>query len=667
MKSTPSVVDRFADISIIRYSLPPLPANSPRTAHLIYALSEAALCGRDIFYAQNYRYNLMVRHALEAIYTGCVNRPELPGFSELEVYLKRFWFANGIHHHNSGDKLVPGFSAAHLENLARLSKVFEKLPWLNRTFLFDMGGGNPPVSMTAWENLCDILFRPDRAPKSVSKEVGSDRLLASSCNYYRGVTEKEAVDFYTSMTRQEEEPLWYGLNSLLYRAADGRLTEAVYKVGGLYGKALERINHWLLRAAESAETPLQATALEWLIRYYETGDLRAFNEYNKAWVAETALSVDCINGFIEVYGDPLGRKASWESVVFVKDREASKRTEALSREAGWFEAHAPIDDAFKKREVKGVTASVISVVMLGGDCAPASPLGINLPNANWIRSRYGSKSVTLQNIGEAIREASAASGLLDEFAATPEEAERARLYGSLASNLHTDLHECLGHGSGQILPGVPDDALGPFHSVIEEARADLFALYFIADQKMQELGLVPNDEVAKAAYDNYFRNALLIQLARVEEGKVLEQAHMRNRHLIASWCMEQSQGQEIVRSIEKEGKTYVTISDYQALRGLFGRLLAEVQRITSQGDRKAAEQLVETWGVNPNPRVHREVLARYARLNISPYYGFVVPVLKPQYDGNQFVGLQFGSDETYVSQMLRFGRDYALLDPLEGV
>ncbi|MGE4569197.1 MAG: dihydrofolate reductase, partial [Bacteroidales bacterium] len=390
MKSTPSVIDRFADISIIRYALPPLAALSPRTLHLIYALSEAALCGRDIFYAQNYRYNLMVRHALEAIYTGCVNRPELPGFQELELFLKRFWFANGIHHHNSGDKLVPGFTAAHLEKMARISKVFEKLLWLNQTYSFDMGGGKPPVSMTAWENLCDILFRPERAPKSVSKEIGSDRLLASSCNYYRGVSEKEAVAFYEAMTREEEEPLWYGLNSLLYRDPDGRLAEAVYKVGGLYGKAIARITHWLLRAAESAETPLQATALEWLIRYYESGDLRAFNEYNKAWVAETALSVDSINGFIEVYGDPLGRKASWESVVFVKDREASKRTEALSREAAWFEANAPIDEAFKKREVKGVTASVISVVMLGGDCAPASPLGINLPNANWIRSRYGS-------------------------------------------------------------------------------------------------------------------------------------------------------------------------------------------------------------------------------------------------------------------------------------
>lgn len=667
MKSNSSVVDRFADISIIRYSLPPLASLSPRTVHLIYALSEAALCGRDIFYAQNYRYNLMVRHTLETIYTGCVNRPEQPGFSELEIYLKRFWFANGIHHHNSGDKLVPGFSATDLEQMARLSKAFEKLPWLNRTFPFDMGGGEPQVSMTAWENVCDILFRPERAPKSVSKEAGSDRLLASACNYYRGVTEKEAVDFYSAMMRQEEEPLWYGLNSLLYRTPDGRIAEEVYKVGGLYGKALDRIVHWLLRAAESAETPLQATALEWLIRYYQSGDLRAFNEYNKAWVAETALSVDCINGFIEVYGDPLGRKASWESVVFVKDHEASKRTEALSREAAWFEANAPIDDAFKKREVKGVTASVISVVMLGGDCAPSSPLGINLPNANWIRSRYGSKSVTLQNVGEAIREASAASGLLDEFAATSEEAERARLYGSLASNLHTDLHECLGHGSGQILPGVPDDALGPFHSVIEEARADLFALYFIADPKMQALGLVPNGEVAKAAYDNYFRNALLVQLARVDEGKVLEQAHMRNRHLIASWCIEQSKGQKIVRYLEREGKTYVTITDYRAVRGLFGRLLAEVQRITSKGDRKAAEHLVETWGVTPRPEVHKEVLARYARLNISPYYGFVVPRLKPQYNENQFTGLQFEADETYVSQMLRLSRDYGFLDPLEGV
>ncbi len=667
MKATPSVVDRFADISIIGYPLPSLEGISPQTAHLIYALSEAALCGRDIFYAQNYRYNLMVRHTLEAIYTGCASHSELAGFLALESYLKRVWFANGIHHHNSGDKMVPGFTEPELSGMARIAEVFHTLPWLSRTFSFDMGGGMPPVSMTAWENICDILFRPGRSPKSVSKEVGSDRLLASSCNYYRGVSEKEAIAFYEAMAKPEDEPLSYGLNSLLYRDAQGELRERVYRVGGLYGKALERINYWLLKAAESAETPLQATALEWLIRYYETGNLRAFNEYNKAWVSETGLSVDFINGFIEVYGDPLGRKASWESVVFVKDKEASRRTEALSREAGWFEAHAPVADAYKKSEVKGVTASVISVIMLGGDCAPASPLGINLPNANWIRSRYGSKSVTLQNIGGAIREASAASGLIDEFAATPEEAERARRYGNVASNLHTDLHECLGHGSGRLLPGVSDDALGPFHSVIEEARADLFALYFLADPKMEALGLVQDSGVAMAAYDNYFRNALLIQLARVDEGKLLEQAHMRNRHLIASWCIEQSKGKDIVHYTEKEGKTFVIIADYEALRGLFARLLAEVQRITSEGDRKAAEQLVETWGVRPHQAIHKQVLERYAKLNISPYYGFVVPVLKPQYNGTQFTGLQFKLDETYVSQMLRFGRDYALLDPLEGV
>lgn len=646
------IVDQFADLQILRYQVPGFANLSLRQKQLLYHLSEAALMGRDILFDQNGRYNLVIRRTLEAVYLyGKVDKSSAD-YLAFEVYLKRVWFANGIHHHYGEDKFIPGFSEAFFDAAVRSVD----------TSLLPLKADETVDALLA--RLKPVIFDPTVMPKRTVQSGDADWIQASANNYYgEDVTQAEVEAFYGKMKAEGDSrcPLSYGLNSRLEKE-NGQLVERVWKVGGLYSEAIERIVAELEKATTFAENEKQRQIIATLIDYYRTGDLRTFDAYSILWVEDTDSQVDFVNGFIETYGDALGLKASWESTVNFRNEEATRRTQIISENAQWFEDHSPVDKRFKKERVKGVSAKVITVTMLGGDCYPSTPIGINLPNADWIRRDHGSKSVTIENIMEAYDKASQGSGFSDEFVWSDEERNRIKTYGFLTDMLHTDLHECLGHGSGQLLPGTDPDALKAYASTLEEARADLFGLYYLADQKMQELGLVPDGEAFKAEYYKYMMNGLLTQLVRIEEGKDVEEAHMRNRQLIARWVFEQGATDKVVELKKREGKTFVVIHDYQQLRVLFGKLLAEVQRIKSEGDYEAGRSLVENYGVKIDPVLHHEIRERYVRLHLSPYKGFVNPVMREVKDNSGHVtDITLDYTEGYAEQMLRYSRDYSYL------
>lgn len=646
------IVDQFADLQILRYKVPGFENLSLRQKQLLYHLSEAALMGRDILFDQNGRHNLVIRRTLEAVYQyGTVDKSSAD-YQAFEVYLKRVWFANGIHHHYGEDKFIPGFSEAFFDTAVRSVDAS----------LLPLKAGETVDTLLA--RLKPVIFDPVVMPKRTVQSGDTDWIQASANNYYgEDVTQAEVEAFYGKMKAEGDSrcPLSYGLNSRLEKE-NGQLVERVWKVGGLYSEAIERIVAELEKAAAFAENEKQRQIITTLIDYYRTGDLRTFDAYSILWVEDTDSQVDFVNGFIETYGDALGLKASWESTVNFRNEEATRRTQTISENAQWFEDHSPVDQRFKKERVKGVSAKVITVTMLGGDCYPSTPIGINLPNADWIRRDHGSKSVTIENIMEAYDKASQGSGFSDEFVWSDEERNRIKTYGFLTDMLHTDLHECLGHGSGQLLPGTDPDALKAYASTLEEARADLFGLYYLADPKMQELGLVPDGEAFKAEYYKYMMNGLLTQLVRIEEGKDVEEAHMRNRQLIARWVFEQGAADKVVELKKREGKTFVVINDYQQLRALFGKLLAEVQRIKSEGDYEAGRSLVENYGVKIDPVLHHEIRERYVRLHLSPYKGFVNPVMREVKDDSGHVtDITLDYTEGYAEQMLRYSRDYSYL------
>lgn len=641
--------ERFADLQMLRYRLAGFSNLSLSQKKYVFFLSKATLVGRDITTDQFGEFNLLIRKTLEAVYTDEAVDRTTADFKGMEVYLKRVWFSNGIHHHYGCEKFVPEFSEAWFRKVVATlpCDVWERVGYASADALLEV--------------LCPVIFDPAVQPKRVNQAAGEDLVATSACNYYRGVSQQEAERFYVERRDPEagdEQPSW-GLNSKLVRR-DGRLEEEVYRTGGLYGAAIQQIVYWLKKAAEVAENDQQRKVIGLLVDYYETGDLRLFDQYSIEWLKEQEGLVDFINGFIEVYGDPLGLKGSWEGLVEYKDLEATRRTETISAHAQWFEDHSPVDPRFRKPQVKGVTAHVICAAMLGGDEYPASAIGINLPNADWIRARYGSKSVTIGNLTEAYNQAARGNGFDDEFVI--DEPTRALIdrYGDVCDDLHTDLHECLGHGSGQLLPGVASDALKSYGSTIEEARADLFGLYYIADAELVRLGLVPDAKAYESQYYTYMMNGLMTQLVRIKPGHQIEEAHMRNRALIAHWCMEH--GKNVVELVKRNGKTYVKINDYPALRMLFAQLLAEIQRIKSGGDYEAGKALVERYAVKVDPVLHEEVLARYRKLNLAPYKGFINPWMKPveDADGN-IIDIELDYTEGYAHQMLRYSREYGLL------
>lgn len=646
------MVDKFADLEILRYQVPGFELLSLRQKQLLYHLSEAALMGRDILFDQNGRYNLAIRRTLEVIYTDYKGDRENPEFKALETYLKRVWFSSGIHHHYALDKFQPEFSAEFFMNCLHQVDA-SKLP---------LQQGENVDQLLA--KLARVMFDPSVMPKRSVQSGDDDLILASSNNYYGGgINQKEVEDFYAQMKQGQDTiaPISYGLNSRLVKE-NGEIKEKVWKVGGLYSEAIEHIVAELQAAIPFAENDAQKAIIEKLIAYYQTGDLKTFDAYSILWVEDTASEVDFVNGFIETYGDPLGMKASWESTVNFINKEATARTKIISDNAQWFEDHSPVDARFKKEEVKGVSAKVITVAMLAGDCYPATPIGINLPNADWIRRDHGSKSVTIENITEAYDKAAQGNGFGEEFIWSDTERELSKQYGFQSDNLHTDLHECLGHGSGKLLPGTDPDALKAYSSTLEEARADLFALYYMADPKIIELGLLPNEDAYKAAYYKYIMNGLMTQLVRIELGKDVTEAHMRNRQLIAKWAYEQGKAEKVIELAEKEGKHYIVVNDYDKLRELFGKLLAEVQRIKSEGDYAAGKALVENYGVKVDPALHKEVLERYAKLNLAPYKGFVNPIMKEVKNAkDEVTDIVLDYSEGYAEQMLRYSRNYSFL------
>lgn len=643
-------VEQFADLQILRYRVPGFEDLSLKQKELVYYLTEAALQGRDILFDQNGKYNLTIRRMLEAVYTGYKGDKNTPDFKAMEVYLKRVWFSNGIHHHYGSEKFVPGFT-----------------PEFFRQAVQSVDAATLPLAEgQTVEQLCEevfpVIFDPTVMPKRVNQAAGEDLVLTSACNYYDGVTQQEAEDFYNALKNpQDETPVSYGLNSRLVKE-DGKIQEKVWKVGGLYGQALEKIVYWLKKAEGVAETPEQKAVIAKLMEFYETGDLKTFDEYAILWVKDLNSRIDFVNGFTESYGDPLGMKASWESLVNFKDLEATQRTELISGNAQWFEDHSPVDGQFKKEKVKGVSAKVITAAILAGDLYPATAIGINLPNANWIRSHHGSKSVTIGNITDAYNKAAHGNGFNEEFVYSDAELQLIDKYADVTDELHTDLHECLGHGSGKLLPGVDPDALKAYGSTIEEARADLFGLYYVADPKLVELGLTPCADAYKAQYYTYLMNGLMTQLVRIEPGNNVEEAHMRNRQLIARWVYENGAAEKVVELVKKDGKTYVVINDYEKVRDLFGRLLAEIQRIKSTGDYAGAHDLVEAYAVKVDPALHAEVLERYKKLNLAPYKGFVNPKYEVVTDADGTItDVTVTYDEGYAEQMLRYSKDYSTL------
>ena len=636
------VVDRFADIEVLRYKVPDFEKLTPRQKALVYYLTEAAIAGRDILWDQNGKYNLPIRQLIENVYTNYSGNKESRQYKALEKYLKQIWFGNGIHHHYSMDKFVPEFDETFLRY------EVSKLPADKQPAGLDM--------------LSKVIFDPAVLAKRVNQAEGEDLIVTSANNLYEGVTQKQVEDYYNALKDTTVvNPISYGLNTRV-AMIDGKVTEQTYRIGGMYSDAIERIVANLKAAREYAENDKQAAVIDKLIEYYTTGDLATFDDYSIQWVEDTDSQVDFINGFIESYGDPLGMTGAWESIVNFKNVEASHRTEALSSNAKWFEDHSPVDPRFRKEEVKGVTAKVITAAILAGDAYPATPIGINLPNANWIRAAHGSKSVTLENITQAYDEASHGSGFNEEFVIDEPTRKLLDDYLFITDNLHTDLHECLGHGSGRLLPGVDPDALKAHGSTLEETRADLFALYYLADPKLLELGLLDNPDAYKAEYYKYILNGMMTQLMRIEPGKDVEEAHMRNRKLIAEWAYEHGRKDNVIEMVDIDGKTFIKINDYKRLRELFGELLGEIQRIKSEGDYEAGRDLVEKYAVKVDPKLHKEVLDRYAHLNIAPYKGFVNPVYTPVFDADgNITDVTIDYTETYIPQMLRYSRDYSPL------
>ncbi len=630
-------VDKFYDLEILRYDVPEFDSLTLQQKSLIYCLSEAALYGRDILFDQNGRYNLRIRRACEALYLNYPYDKNAPEFAAFERYLKRVWFSNGIHHHYSEDKFLPEFSQEWFMTACEAAGV-----------LYESA-------------ILPVMFDPAVMPKRMTAQDGVDLVACSAGNYYgEGVTQAEAEAWYAAHKDNSAEPLWIGLNSQLVKDENGQIVERVYKVGGLYGEALEHVVYWLKEALKYAENDAQRLAIEKMIAFNETGDLKTFNEYCIAWVKDLESRVDYLKGLTETYTDPLGITGTWESMVNFKDLVATKRTQLISDNAQWFEDHSTTDPKYKKEEVKGVTAKVITAAILAGDCYPATPIGINLPNANWIRKEYGSKSVTIDNLMHAYNEAAKGNGFNEEFMIDDEIRAIYEQYGAMCGDLHTDLHECVGHGSGKLMPGVTKDALKEHASTIEEARADLFGLYYLADPKLVELGLLPNMEAYKAGYYQQMMNGAMTQLVRIEEGKDVEEAHMRNRQLIANWVLEHANGE--VEIIERDGKHYLRINDYEGVRRLYGELLAEIQRITSEGDYPAAKEIVEKYAVKVNPELHKEIRERYAKLNLAPYKGFVNPVYTAVKDAEgNITDVKIDFTEGYIEQHLRYSRDYSPL------
>ncbi|MBR2154988.1 MAG: dihydrofolate reductase [Bacteroidaceae bacterium] len=637
--------ERFADLQMLRYKVEGFENLSLKQKTFIYYLQEAALWGRDILWDQNGKYNLRIRKVLEDIYQQYDGDREDKEFLGLETYLKRTWFSNGIHHHYGCEKFVPEFS----------EKWFREV--VNEQLTID----DEAIDL---DELCHVIFNPDVLQKRVNLAEGVDLIQTSASNYYEGVSQAEAEEFYAKQKAEGDtlHPVMYGMNSRLVKDAKGRIYEKRWTTNGLYGKALQKVVENLKLARPFAEDAKQQEVIDKLISYYETGDLKTFDQYSIAWVENTQPLVDFVNGFIECYGDPLGLKCSWESIVNFKDMEATKRTETLSQNAQWFEDHSPVDAAFKKDKVKGITAKVINAAILAGDLYPSTAIGINLPNSDWVRKDHGSKSVTIGNLTDAYNKAAKGNGFTDEFVYSQEEKDLIEQYGDLCDDLHTDLHECLGHGSGKLLEGVDGDSLKAYGSTIEEARADLFALYYLPDQKLVDLGLTPNKEAYKSSYYVQMMNGMMTQLVRIQPGNNIEEAHMRNRALIARWSFERGKAENVCEMVKRDGKTFLKINDYEKLRTIFGELLAEIQRIKSTGDFKAAQALVENYGVKIDPALHQEVLDRYQKLNIAPYKGFINPVYTAVKDSKgNITDVKIDYTEGYADQMLRYSRDYSVL------
>ena len=643
-------VEQFADLQLLRFKVHGFEELPLKQKELVYYLSEAALQGRDILFDQNGKYNLIIRKMLEVVYTDYQGDRSDANFKNFETYLKRVWFSNGIHHHYAADKFVPGFTPEFFKT-ALESVDASKLPLMEGETLDAL-----------CEEVFPVIFDAKVMAKRVNQADGEDLVLTSASNYYEGVTQKEAEDFYAKMKNPNDTmPVMFGMNSRLVKE-NGKIQEKVWKSGGLYGQAIDKIIYWLEKAQGVAENDKQKAVISKMIQFYKDGDLKTFDEYAILWVKDLDSRVDYVNGFTESYGDPLGMKASWESIVNFKDLVATKRTETISDNAQWFEDHSPVDKRFKKEEVKGVSAKVITGAIIAGDLYPATAIGINLPNSNWIRSAHGSKSVTIGNFTDAYNKAAHGNGFSEEFVYSDVERGYLKQYGDLTGDLHTDLHECLGHGSGQLLPGVDPDALKAYGSTIEEARADLFGLYYLPDAKLVELGLTPDADAYKAEYYDFMMNGLMTQLVRIELGNNIEEAHMRNRQLIAKWAFEKGAEEKVVELVKKDGKTYVKVNDYAKLRELFGQLLGEIQRIKSEGDFEAARNMVETYAVKVDPELHKEILARYEKLHLAPYKGFVNPVYTPEFDeqGN-ITDVKISYTEGYAEQMLRYSKDYATL------
>jgi dipeptidyl-peptidase-3 len=645
------LTEQFADLRIQRYQIPGFENLTIRQKELVYFLYQAALSGRDIFWDQNYKNNLYIRRTLEGIirtYNGDRNDPQFAKFME---YTKRVWFSNGIHHHYSNKKILPEFSKEYFAQLVHGSDEYE-LPLQNNE-----------TSDKLLEKLGPILFDPNVDGIKVSQDPKTDLIKASAVNFYEGVTQKEVEDYYKKMAKPNDtEPVSYGLNSKLIKDNKG-IYEHHWNTNSMYSSALKKVVMWLNRSLEVTENDQQKKALKLLVEYLETGDLKKWDQYNIEWVKDTSSVVDVVNGFIETYNDPLSYRGSFESIVSIKDMEATKRIKAISDCAQWFEDNAPIMPEHKKKNVKGITAKVITVVVETGDSSPATPIGINLPNSNWVRKEYGSKSVNLGNIVHSYNVFSSTSGSLEEFAYSQEEIDRSKKFGALASDLHTDMHEVIGHASGQMNPGVgePHQTLKNYYSTLEEARADLVALYYVLDPKLVEIGVMPSIEVGKAAYDDYIRNGLLVQLARINPGENIEEAHMRNRQLISLWAYEKGKQENIIEKKTKGGKTYFVINDYNKLRNLFGQLLREIQKIKSEGDYSAGKDLVEKYGVKVDEEIHKEMLARYKKLNIAPYAGFINPKLVPVMNGNEFIDIKVEYPDDFTKQMLEYGKEYNFL------
>lgn len=648
-----TIAEQFKDIQILRYQVPDFEALQPREKELLYYLYEAALAGRDITYDQKGPHNLTVRRVNEAIWRSYSGDRSTPAFKAFETYAKQVWFSLGIHHHYSGNKLIPEFTADDLATFIRGAhpKYLPLADGENLDGLID--------------RLTPILFDPSVEPKRTNRDPAKDPVRDSANNFYdRGITQREVETFYKKRRDPSDpKPIWYGLNSKLKRVGKRDLEEAVWKVGGMYGPAIAKIVYWLEKASAVAENPKQKEVFDKLIAYYKSGDLRDFDAYNIAWVGDTESKIDTVNGFIEVYDDALGMRANYEAVVSFKDRAATKRIAAIAEQAQWFEDHAPIADEHKKKAVVGISAKVITVVVESGDAAPSTPIGINLPNAEWIRKEHGSKSVNLGNIVDAYSKAKRASGVLEEFASSPEEIARAQEFGDISAALHTDMHEVIGHASGQLMPdvGTPKETLKSYASALEEARADLVALYYVMDPKLVEIGVMPSLEVGKAEYDGYIRNALMVQLARLAVGEDLEESHMRNRHMIAAWVLERGKEDKVVERISRGGKTYFVVNDYERLRQLFGELLREVQRIKSTGDFEAGKALIETYGVKVDPTLHKEVLDRYGKLGIAPYSGFIQPRLTPVMNGQAIADVTIEYPEDFAAQMIEYADKYSHL------